>query len=203
MVFVLASGCYHATQLAATWHEPNATVINFRKPVAVFVTTDDGLRRSVEDQLVQEFPNATPSYSVIPAAANVDKTTILQTMRDAGFDGAIVMRVVDVTTTYAYTPGVYWGDQYGFAGYWGSSWAYPYNPYYVGPQRIVTVETQLYNLTSDKLIFAARSETTNPANAGKLIRSVMRHVNKQLRRDGMLASVMQPSDDVASVLAGR
>ena len=80
-------------------------------------------------------------------------------MRGAGFDGAIVMRVTNVSEQVTYN-GAYWGDSYGFAGYWNNAWAYPYNPGYVTTTQIVTVETNIYSLKDDKLVFAALSQTS-------------------------------------------
>jgi hypothetical protein len=131
----------------------------------------------------------------------VDKASVLGKLRDAGFDGAVMMRVADVSKELNYTPGTYWGDRYGFAGYWGNAWAYPYSPGYVTTSTIVTVETQIYSLVEDKLLFAARSETTDPANAGKLIRSIMRHIDEQLKKDGLIASSRAPSGNKAEVAA--
>ena len=54
--------------------------------------------------------------------------------------------------------------------------------------QIVSVETNIYNLKNDKLVFAARSETSDPSSVGKLIRSVMRHINEgaeEERHDGV------------------
>ena len=202
LVFVLASGCWHRTELAATWHEPGASPLNFSRTVAVFATTDESMRRSVEDELVMKFPNATPSYRIVPNAADVNKETILQHMRTAGFDGAVVMRVTEVKDKVNYYPGTYWGPGYGFAGYWGSSWAYPYDPGYVSTTQIVTVETNIYNLRDDKLVFATRSETADPSSVGKLIRSVMRHINEELKKNGMMASAPHEQDAVAAA-SGR
>lgn len=187
LLFVLASGCWRRTQLINTWHEPNAPVLNFKKSVAVFVSTDEGMRRSVEDELSMKFPNSTPAYRVFPNAGADDQNTILQKMQSAGYDGAIVMRVLNVQERVTWNPGSYWGPNYGFGGYWGSSWAYPYNPGYLTVNQIVTVETQIYSLTQDKLVFAARSETTDPKNVGKLIRSVMRHIDEELKKSRMMA----------------
>ena len=206
LVLVLASGCYHATHLSATWHDPNSRGLHFNKVVTVFVTTDEGMRRSVEDELVTKFPNATASYHIIPNAAGADKETILQHMRAAGFDGAVTMRVTDVSERTTYSPGSYWGPSYGFGPYWGASWAYPYSPYaggYVSTSQIVTIETQIYNLQDDKLVFAARSETADKSKVGSLIRSVMRHINEELKDNGMIASSARRPNDVATAQTGR
>ncbi|PYP78877.1 MAG: hypothetical protein DMD35_10345 [Gemmatimonadetes bacterium] len=203
MAFVLASGCWRRTELAAVWHEPTAGRLNFNRVVAVFATTDESMRRSVEDELVQKFPNAVPSYRLVPRATEVNKENILPQVRDAGFDGAIVMRVTDVTERLNYTPGTYWGSPYGFGNYWGSAWASPYNPGYVSTTQIVTVETNIYSLKDDRLVFAARSETSDPSNVGKLIRSVMRHINDELKKNGMMASAPAEAGHAASEVAGR
>jgi len=188
---LLSAACFHSTQLAATWHEPQAMPLNFRHGVAIFVTRDEALRRSVEDRLVSQFPNMTPSYRVMPV---IDSTTPRQDavayMKEAGFDGAIIMRVVDVSVETTYVPGSYWyGRPYGFAGYWGDAWASPYDPGYIVADRVVTIETQIYNLSKDQLLFAARSETTNPKSAKALTNSVIRHIREQLHKDGLLVGM--------------
>jgi hypothetical protein len=180
-------GCWHATELAATWKDPTVNHADFKHAVAVFVSSDQAIRRSVEDRLSQSFPNTSPSYRVIPSIQSDDANQILQTLRAQGYDGAIMMRVVDVSIETTYVPGTYWYPQpYGFAGYWRTAWATPYDPYNYVADRIVTVETNIYSLTDDKLLFAARSNTTNPSSAGKLTESVMRHVKDRMAKDGLL-----------------
>jgi hypothetical protein len=206
LALVLASGCWRRTELAATWHEPSPTLLNFNRTVAVFVTTDEAMRRAVEDQLAAVFPNTIPSYRVLPNASSVDKATILQQLRKAGFDGAISMRVTNVSEQINYNAGYngpYWGGAYGFNGYWNNAWAYPYNPYYITTTQVVSVETNIYSLAQDKLVFAALSQTSDPANVGKLVRSVMRHVNEQLRKDGMIVKAPALPSDVTAEVTGR
>jgi hypothetical protein len=203
LAFVLVSGCWRRTEMAAVWHEPGSAVLNFNRTVAVFATTDESMRRSVEDELAMKFPNSVPSYRLVPRAADVDKDHILPQMRSAGFDGAIVMRVIDVSERLTYQSGSYWGSPYGFGGYWGNAWASPYGPGYVSTTQIVTVETNIYNLKTDRLVFAARSETSDPSSVGKLIRSVMRHINEELKDNGMIASSAPQPNGVATAQAGR
>lgn len=195
----LASGC-HSTQLAATWAEPNAGPVAFHKTVAVFVTKDEALRRSVEDKIAASFPNGIASYRVIPNIENADKSAILDQLRGTGFDGAVMMRVVDVTTAPAYVAGNYWyASPYTFSGYWGAAWAYPYDPGYFAADQIVSVETQVYSLSQDKLIYAARSETTNPASAKKLTDSVIRHVRENMKKRGLIAMQRVNAADAIAV----
>jgi len=184
------TGCYHATHMAATWSDPSARSLRFQHPITVFVTTSETMRRSVEDRMASKFSNATPAYRVLTTTDSTNGAQVRQQLAGMGFDGAIIMRVVDVTDKLTYVPGSYWygGPYYSFAGYWGTAWGYPYDPGYVAQDRIVSMETQIYALATDKLVYAARSETTNPRSVNKLIDSVLRHVMEELQKENVVAT---------------
>jgi hypothetical protein len=184
--FGLLTAC-RATQLAAVWNDPTARRPAFHRTVAVFATSDETLRRTVEDRLASRYPNAVPSYRVLPSASTNDRAGIVRALSDSGFDGAIVMRLISVNDNVAYAPGAYWDARpYSFSGYWNLAWAYPYDPGYVSVNRIYTAETEIYNVHSEQLIFAARSETTDPASIAKLVDSIMRHITEELRKRQLL-----------------
>ena len=148
-----------------------------------------------------------PSYRVLASSDISDGAAIRQQLAAGGFDGAVMMRVTNVTDRLSYTPGTYWyggPPYYSFAGYWGTAWGYPFDPTYVTEDQIVSIETQIYSLTSDKLIWAARSETTNPRSVSKLGDSVIRHVTKELRKEGLMAAgVCAPPLQCAAQPAGN
>ena len=182
------AGCYHSTQLANTWRDPTAGPLHFQKTVVAFATTDESLRRTVEDRLASRVPNSVQSYRIEPSAKAPDSSGIRQRFADLGFDGAVIMRVADVDTRVTYPYGTYWyGSPYRFGSYWGNSWGYAYDPY-VYADRIVAIETQIYSLPNDQLVWAARSETTNPKSVAKLTDSVIKHVMNALQKDGLIAS---------------
>jgi hypothetical protein len=182
---VTLGGC-HSTQLLATWRDPTAGPMRFNKTVVAFATSDESLRRTVEDRLAEKVPNSVQSYRLDQSGKGTDSAAIRRKFADMGFDGAVIMKVADVDANFVYTSGTYWGAQrYGFGYSWGNAWGYPYDPGYA--DRIVTLETQVYSLGDDRLIWAGRSETTNPRSVGKLTDSVIKHVMKALRNDGLLA----------------
>lgn len=186
---LMASAACHSTHLVASWRDPSAPPLHFRKAIAVFVTKDEALRRTLEDKMADELPNTVPSYRVLRSSDIADTAGIVRRLRKEGFDGAIIMRVVTVDTRVTYSPGAYWygPPYYSFSNYWGTAWGYPYDPGYVYANQIVTIETQIYSLTNDKLIWAGRSETTDPRTAGKLAHSVVGRVVRALKKDGLLA----------------
>jgi hypothetical protein len=178
------SGC-HSTELATTWNDPTGHVDPASKTVAVFVTTDPVMRHSIEDRIAARFPNTVPSYQVLDSTTG-GRPELARQLRESGFGNAIMMRLVRVDQNVTYTAGSYWyGSPYSFSGYWSHAWADPYNPVaYV--DQVVVVDTEIYSLHDEKLVFGARSETTNPASTGKLVESIMRHVNKELHDKGLM-----------------
>jgi len=80
------TGCYHSTQMAATWSDPGSRSLRFQHPIMVFVTTSETLRRSVEDRMAGKFPNATPAYRVLA-------THVLKTVADPDARIATVFRL--------------------------------------------------------------------------------------------------------------
>ncbi len=188
----LVSGCWHSTELAASWRDPSAQPIQFHRTIAVFVTKSETFRHTMEDKLAAAFPGGVPSYRVLGSSDVSDGVDVRRRLAEAGFDGAVIMRVANVDERVAYVPGSYWygPPYYTFAGYWGTAWGYPYDPGYVTSEQVVSIETQIYSLKDDKLIFAARSETTNPSSVGKLEDSVIRHVKKRLEKDGLLLALL-------------
>ncbi|HEY4130752.1 MAG TPA: hypothetical protein VGM50_09040 [Gemmatimonadaceae bacterium] len=201
MVTACASG--NTTKLAATWHEPNAGPIHFQKTLVAFVTKDETLRRSVEDKLAARVPNSVPAYRVLASSTAADSAAVRRQIRELGFDGAVVMRVVDVDSQVSYASGAYWyGAPSGFYRYWGNSWDYSYDPgYVVDVDKIVSVETQVYSLSHNALIWAGRSETTNPKSAGKLADAVIDRVIDAMHKDGLLAQALCSEHLCASAIA--
>ena len=60
--------------------------------------------------------------------------------------------------------GGYGAPYYGsFYGYWGYGWGAVYDPGYLRTDTVVMVETLIYSVTQDKLVWAGHSKTTNPS----------------------------------------
>jgi len=178
------SGC-HMTELETTWHDPAGRIDPTNKTVAVFVTTDAVMRHSVEDRIAAKFPNTVASYQVL-ATPTASQPEMARQLRESGFGGAIVMRLVRVDQNVTYQPNTYWyGSPYTFGHYWSYAWADPYIPV-PNVDQVYVVDTEVYSLNDEKLVFGARSESTNPASTGKLVDSIMRHVTKKMQDQGLM-----------------
>jgi hypothetical protein len=79
----------------------------------------------------------------------------------------------------------YYGGFYGFYGY---GWGYAYSPGYLSTDTIVSVETNLYDLEEDELVWAGVTETFNPSAVNDMVNEIADAVTDNLRQRGLLAA---------------
>ena len=174
-----------STRFTETWRNPNIAPEHFRKVVAMAVVGPATLRRVAEDEIVRTLPagEAIPSYQVLSDAEIRDPAQALAHLRGAGFDGAITMRVLSDQDKVRYVPGTTFPDFPTFLGY---AWPPVYDPGYYVTDREVQVETNVYALPSQQLIWSGVSRTQNPANFGAMAREVAKGVRGRLESQGIL-----------------
>jgi hypothetical protein len=177
----LAAGCA-ATRITSVWEDPAFRTVPFRKVLAVFQNADPGLRRIVEDEMARDIPNATPAYTVFRDEELRDVAHVKERVKELGFDSSVVMRVVGVEHQQSYVPpSVYTVPGYyrGFWGYWGYGWTTVYEPGYLRNDRVVRIQTNIYSVPDDKLVWASESETFNPASLKGAVAEVVKVTAKR------------------------
>ena len=106
----------------------------------------------------------------------------------SGADVVVSMRVVHVDRTAAYDP-AYWSGSpiYGsWWNYWGFGWGGVYSPGYLYTETVVGIETLVYSLKPDKLLWAGMSETFNPRDVVQVVRHVSAKAVKTMSEEGVL-----------------
>ena len=177
---VLVCGCANSTQMVATWRDPSAPTQHYQRTLAVFMSKDPGMRRMVEDKLASRLPGGVPSYTVIPDAQLGSMDSVHSRVKTGGFDGAVVMRLVNVETQVTET-----AAPHDFYGYW-NYWSYAYDPVYYTTEKLYSVESSLYSFQDGKMIWMGRSQTVDPKNANKLADYSVNFAVKNMRKQGVL-----------------
>ena len=180
----LLPGCT-ATRITSIWKDPGIGPLQFHKVVGIALSQDAALRRLAEDEFVRAVgvPTAVAGYSVVPDAEMQDKDKVRARVEAAGFDGAVVFRVVSVESTERWVPPTYYGDAW---GYWGFAAPMVYQPGYLTTDRVVSVETNAYQVQGARLVWAAHSDTMNPNDARQLISEVVDATVDAMRKEGIL-----------------
>jgi hypothetical protein len=182
------------TVFTSTWKAPDAQALSpvGKTVAAVFVSPNESQRRSAEDTLAADITargaRGIAAYTVLPDEHSYTGDKATATLRQAGANGAVIMRVVGRDQRITYTPGYTAPGPYGgFGPYWGYGWRTAYEPGYLQTDNLVSVETLVYSLTSDKLLWASTSRTTNPKDVDSLVKEVADVTAKEMVKQGILA----------------
>ncbi|HEY7697728.1 MAG TPA: hypothetical protein VIE88_04890 [Vicinamibacteria bacterium] len=193
---VAAFGCA-STSFISSWKAPVEGPIEFdnKRVAAVVVSADETTRRVGETELARRISargraQGIASYTLISGEEAKDKEGAKKKLQDAKIEGAVVMRVVSSEQEISYSPGTSWYAPYpyygSFYGYWGYGWPVAYDPGYLRTDRVVMVETLIYSVTQDKLLWAGKSKTTNPENIQKFVKEVADGAAKEMRKAGFI-----------------
>ena len=179
IVGLLIAACA-TTEILSTWKKPGVERLAFNKVVVVATVKDEALRRQTEDQLVAQMAPtpAVPSYSLVPAGATSEE--LKEALKKTDCDGAVVMNLKAVDKEATWVPGA------GGYGYW--DW---YDPGYVRVDTYVRIETKIYRLPSEELLWAATSRTANPTSTRSLVNEVSTTLRSELRDEGLIAPAAQ------------
>jgi len=180
---LVSPGCA-TTGLAESWIDPSLTELpHFRKLFVAYQGADATAQRHAEDELAKHLKEVevVKCYELLPTAGTLDAQAVKDAVRSAGCDGALVLRLVRVEQELSVSPRAYPAPYHSFNGYWG--WGQPYADVYT--DEIVHVETTLYSLADDRLLYTARSETFNPGSTASLIDEIYRAVAADLKAKGL------------------
>jgi hypothetical protein len=83
-------------------------------------------------------------------------------------------------------------------GAWRRGWGTVYESETVRTDTKVLVETRVYSITQDRLLWAGTSETLNPSKSDDVIRSLAEAVSSQLKKAGILSATSTDSRDPAA-----
>jgi hypothetical protein len=175
-------GACASTSVLSTWRDPSVGSLAFHKILVIAPNHDPSLRRIAEDELARRIVRvqAVPSYTFISAADVDNNEAIRARATAAGFDGAVVMRITSVDKQATWVPGAWAGPYYAYGG-WPA-----YDPGYVRVDTHVRVETNVYSLADDKLLWASASSTSNPSSVRSLVSDTADAVAKEMRKVGLI-----------------
>jgi hypothetical protein len=151
--------------------------------------TDVAARRAGEDKLASEITArggvGVPMYSLVEPLSVGDEPIAREALAKADVKGVVVLHPSPTETEvtpqdYNKAPyNVYWDGYYSYG--FGSPWET--KPTY---QTFVSVETLVYSLAQNQLVWAGRSKTTNPATLNALITEVASATATELTHSALL-----------------
>jgi hypothetical protein len=189
--------------MTGSWANQEA-LKNRKKYNQVFVAAiidNLSVRQSVEATLANEVQNrglrAVKSVDHFPpnftSGNKPAREDLLNVIKATGSDAIITVTVVDKgsetryvpgTTTYAPYPAYgYYGSFYGYYGYHSTAY---YSPGYYTTDKYYYLETNLYDVETEQILWSGQSETLNPGSLESFNRDYILALVTQMKKDGII-----------------
>ena len=181
------------TRLTSVWRDETYRGPQLRKVLVVGVSERAVIRRLFEDEFTRQLKargsDATPSYTIGSLELLQDRAASVAKIRELGFDGVLVTRLVDRKTVTTYYPPTYLGPPGyagGWYGYYSLSYGYVTSPGYTVESQVVNLETSVYETKADRLVWSALSETFLEGSSQSLVRSLIKLLVANLAKAGLV-----------------
>ncbi len=187
-----------STTFQSTWKAPDAGPLKLEegtKVIGMVASANTAKRHGMEAALANELSEhgleGIPAYSVVPPSVAQDAGKAKPYIDKTGASYALVLQVTGKSQEISSTPTMGYGGMYGGrGGFYGPGWG-GYGWGWGGGQEIRTdtlvgVETLLYDLKADKLVWAGQSQTMNPSKAESFVRELIKAVGNELQKDGLV-----------------
>ena len=188
VLLLSCSGTGSVTNIVRSWNDPTARPIQFKKVMFFYLEKDRTVRGFAEEEFVRKVKGTTviPSLALFAEVKPDEVGKIKDRLKSQGFDGGILMRIAHVDEVTLQKEGSLPSWQTTFGGYFSYLNYMPGYPGKVEKERSIRVETVVYALDEDKLVWAGISETENPEGIKNLVAEVIDAVAKSLREKGLL-----------------
>jgi len=162
----------------------------FQKILLVALLKDDYTRKVAEDKLAEQVkPRGVVSYNYLPNyTANADTGIISQRLKQDGFDGVVIMRLITNSKNSVNSPGNSNNSNYynSWHGYYGSTFPLYNVPGNYSPNDLYTIQTNVYSLTENKLVWTGVTTTVNISDKKTMIDKVIATVKQSMRDQGFI-----------------
>ena len=182
-------------KMASTWKDEAYEVEHFDKILIVGNSPNPSVRNAFEKQLKEKLTKkgvtAISSLEVLPVDEVISKESFYKYFKDENIDAVLVTRLVDVKETAEFVEGETYVQP--VAGYYGGFYSYystiyrdiP-DPSHFSTERVYQIETSLFKVEGEKLVWHALSEAYNPNDALDIIDDLAKNIAKKLSDAGFI-----------------
>lgn len=183
-----------STRITSSWREPDKRIdiSNLNKVLVVALLNSESSRHKAENQMAKYLDGkGIVSYQYLGDTFNEnDEEALHAKIKADGFDGAITMRLLDVEKEITYIPGTiatYPHYYHTFGGYYIRSWRYFTMPGTYSTTRTYTIETNVYSIKEDIIIWTGLTESTNSQGIAKMMEEITEVVYDTMVSEGFIS----------------
>ena len=195
LVFLLAAtaAVSAAPKFLNVYRAPDVAGLSFagKKVAAVVITDDQSLQMSAEESLTRELiarnVSGVASYRIMPREEMKSAEKARVWFERAAVQGVVALRPVSVRKEQR--PNVVFTSGYypSFWNYYGYGWTTAYAvPLSFDKTTTITVETLVYDLTRDRLVWAATSETEDAKTLQRFITDLVKGAVAEMKKSKLI-----------------
>ena len=200
LVLFLTSICCScaSTSLVDTWRNPGLRPERLQRVIVVSITKKDANRRVYEEMLSGELSRrgvqAVAGYTRFPSGERIDWNMLDKAVKNAAAQAVLTVQTIKVEQQTTIQPGYvgsypgYWYPEafptWSLHGYYGSM--AHYGPSYISTYDIATIQVNLFEASSGKLLWAATFTSSEPEKVISVSQDLARLVVESLVKEGLI-----------------
>ena len=190
-VITTVCSCAPATKIQKSWMEPGTKITrdSANKVIIVALVKDEISRRVIEDELEKRIKaTSVPSYRFLTTEMiKVASDEALNKMiTKENFTHVLLMRLADIEKETSYVPGTTAAYYGGWGAYYGYGAAMYSSPGYYTTDNNYFIETTVYSVNPNKLLWTGTTKTVNPSNLEKAVDQIADAVVAKMKSDDFL-----------------
>lgn len=191
------------TKITGSWaNKEKLKSENIKSVFIAVLSSNMEAKTTLEDELAFQAKQfgieSYKSYNVFKRTFTKDempsRDELLKTIRSTNAQTIFTVTLQDKETSTRYVPGTnsyypmgmgygYYGN---FYGYYSSVYPIMYDPGYYKTDKVYYIESNLYDVSSEELIWSAQSATYNPSDLENFIKGYTKTLLEQLQKDGVI-----------------
>lgn len=186
--------CAASTEITGVWRNPEVANKSYNN-ICIAAITENATNKQVVEQemsnsLKMKGVKSTRISDILPykfTGNQNEKDIILEKTRENKNDGILTFALVKqkeetryVPGSAGYAPASAYGYYGSFGGYYGYYGARMYDPGYYTQDEVYFIETNLYDVATEKLVWSVQSKTYNPSGINQFAQDFTRTITNQL-----------------------
>jgi len=187
-----------STKSVSSWFAPEAKGIKLHKVLAIVATRSVGTRRAAEDEMVsilnERGKTAQASYELLSEIELENPTSAKAKLVSSGADSVVMLRLHTFNSSTKDQPSVYSSNTPKPNGNRIDSISSEFTFFAPHPspgelsytELVVQIETLVYSLSEDKLLWRGVSRTKNPLGARVVVREITEQAIKTMKKQRLI-----------------
>lgn len=191
VVIISSFACTTPTAMQQTWSNPQVkdSTKLFQKILFVALLKDAYTRKVAEDKLVEEVrPRGVASYNYLPnyTGGNTDTSLLSNRLKQDGFDGIVVMRLITIDKNRVNNPGSFPSYYNSWYGYYSSTYPLYNSSSNNAGNQVYNVETNVYSLLENKLMWNGVTTAVNISDKHRMIDGIIATIKQRMKSQGYI-----------------